>query len=558
MIAAGAPRHGERIMTIFEFAGHTLDLNQGRLRSGAGDVALRPKSLALLTYFVRNPGRVIAKDELVQAVWPDTFVSDDSLSQCLKDIRGVLGSEAVGFIRTVPRRGYVLDENRLRAVGRGDAAPLPPADQPQPDKPSIAVLPFGTAVGDQDWFSDGIVEDITTALARSRRLRVVSKNYSFAFKGRAMRGDEIARELRVRHLLEGSVRLAGQRVRVSTRLIEAETGDLLWAERFDRDMADIFAIQDEITEAVVRQLETELLAEEKAAIRQARTANIEAYHYELRGRQLTSALTKSNLLVARRMFAKAVELDPLYARAHASMVICDCYLRDWHGHAVPAEAILPIAEKALDLDPSLPEAYIAYGFALFGAEKYDEAERAYRQALSLDPNSYEANFFFASTIVRFRNDREKMVSLFRLAARLRPDDYVSPMMITGFLPRGDPERPDWAKLCVERAERAVRLHSEDAAPMHRAAFAFAHLGEEDKAHAWLARALAIDPDEFIAQVNAAGIHALFGEVEEALYYLGQAARKVPRNTIDMLRNDADFDAIRDDPRFSQILPPREG
>ncbi|MBN9072198.1 MAG: winged helix-turn-helix domain-containing protein [Rhizobiales bacterium] len=542
-------------MAVFEFAGHTLDLNQGRLRNAAGDVALRPKSLSLLTYFVRNPGRVIAKDELVQAVWPDTFVSDDSLSQCLKDIRNALGAEAEGLIRTIPRRGYVLDEERLHTIGQHEEAPLPPADQP--NKPSIAVLPFETAGSDRDWFSDGIAEDITTALARSRRLRVVSKNYSFAFKGRSMRGNEIARELRVRHLLEGSVRLVGQRVRISTRLIEAQTGDLLWAERFDRDMADIFAIQDEITDAVVHQLETELLAEEKAAIRQARTANIEAYHYELRGRQLISALTKFNLLLARRMFAKAAELDPSYARAHASMVICDCYLRDWHGDAVPADVILPIAEKALDLDPSLPEAYIAYGFALFGNERYDEAERAYRQALALDPNSYEANFFFASTIVRFRNDRKRMVSLFRVAARLRPDDYVSPMMIAGFLPKGDPERPDWARLCVERAERAARLHPEDASPMHRAAFAFAHLGEKDKAHAWLARALAIDPDDFIAQVNAAGIHALFGEVEEALHYVAQAARKVPQNTIDMLRNDADFDAIRDDPRFSEILRPRD-
>lgn len=322
-------------------------------------------------------------------------------------------------------------------------------------------------------------------------------------------------------------------------------------------MADIFTIQDEITDAVVSQLETELLAEEKEAIRQARTVSVEAYRYELQGRQLALALTKSNLLLARRMFAKEAEIDPLYARAHASTVICDCYLRDWHGHTVPAEATLPVAEKALALDPSLPEAYIAYGFALFGNEQYDEAERAYRQALSLDPNSYEANFFFASTIVRFRNDREKMVSLFRLAATLRPDDYVSPMMISGFLPKEDPERLNWARLCVERAERAARLHPEDASPLHRGAFAFACLGEREKAHAWLAQALAIDPGEFIAQVNAAGIYARFGEVEKALHYIRKAARNVPQNTIDMLRNDADFDTIRDDPRFSQILRPRE-
>jgi TolB-like protein len=255
----------ERIMTVFEFAGHTLDLRQGRLRNSVGDVTLRPKSLALLTYLIQHPGRVIAKDELVRAVWPDAFISDDSLSQCLKDIRAALGHEAEGIVRTVPRLGYLLDETRLRILRQQEDTPPTPAGQPQPEKPSIAVLPFETAGCDQDWFSDGIVEDITTALAKSRRLRVVSKNYSFALKGRAMRGDEIARELRVRHLLEGSVRLTGQRIRVSTRLVQAETGDLLWAERFDSDMADIFAIQDEITEAVVSRLETEAVSRGKGS-----------------------------------------------------------------------------------------------------------------------------------------------------------------------------------------------------------------------------------------------------------------------------------------------------
>ena len=543
-------------MVAFDFAGYTLDLAKGRLRSEAGDVALRPKSLALLAYFVRNPGRVIGKDELVQAVWPNIFVSDDSLSQCLKDIRSALGPAADGLIRTVPRRGYLFDESRLRCATADGFRPASQAGTEHPERPSIAVLPFEPTGADQEWFSDGIAEDITTALAKSRKLGVVSKNYSFAFKGHAVRGDEIARELRVRYLLEGGVRLAGTCVRVSTRLVEAASGTVLWAERFDRELADIFAIQDEITQAVVAHLELELAPHEKLAMQQASTDNIEAYRYELRGRQLMLALTKSNLLLARRMFAKAVELDPRYARAQASMVICDCYLRDWHGETIAAGELLPIAEKALDLDPSLPEAYIAHGFALFGNEKYDEAERAYRQALSLDPNSYEANFFFASTIVRFRNDRERMVSLFRLAAKLRPDDYVSPMMIAAFLPKDDPERLDWARLCVERAERAARRHPEDASPLHRGAFAFACLNEKDKAHSWLARALAIDPDEFIAQVNAAGIHARFGEVEEALAYIAKAARNVPQNTIDMLRADADFDAIRDDPRFSAILRPR--
>ncbi|APG86691.1 adenylate cyclase (plasmid) [Sinorhizobium americanum CCGM7] len=273
------------------------------------------------------------------------------------------------------------------------------------------------------------------------------------------------------------MRLSGERVRVSTRLLEGASGELLWAERFDREYANVFAIQDQITEAVVQHLELELMPEERQAIQQARTDSVEAYHYELRGRQLALALTKSNLLLARSMFAKAAELDSGYARAYAGMVICDCYLREWHGQKVPAGAILPIADKAVDLDAGLPEAHTARGFALFCNEKYDDADRSYRQALSINPNSYDANFFFASTIVRFRNDRERMVSLFKLAARLRPDDYVSPMMIAGFLGKNDPERLEWARACVERAERAVDLYPENASPLHRGAVALAYLGD---------------------------------------------------------------------------------
>lgn len=542
-------------MSIFEFAGHTLDLKQGRLRNGAGDVMLRPKSLALLVFFVKNPGRVIDKRELIDAVWPDVIVSDDSLSQCLKDIRLALGPEAEGFIRTVPRRGYILDEARLHSSREADHQPQ--AFQAKSDKPSIAVLPFETAVPDQEWFSDGIAEDITTALAKSRRLLVVSKNYSFALKGRALRGDEIARELRVRYLLEGSVRLAGERTRVSTRLIEGATGELLWAERFDRELSDIFAIQDEITEAVVRHLELELLPDEKHAMHQARTGNVEAYHYELRGRQLAHELTKSYLVLARRMFAKAAELDPSYARAYAGIVTCDCYLRDWHGQDISADAILTIADTALHLDPALPEAHAARGFALFCNERYQEAELAYRTALSVDPNSYDANFFFASTMARFLGDRERLIATFKLTSRLRPDDYVSPMMVASVLAKDDPERPNWARTSFERAERAAGLHPENASPLHRGAVALAYLGDKEKAHSWLARALAIDPDDFVAQHNAACTHAQLGDVEQAMLHLEKAVRNVSQNTIDMIRNDADLDAIRDHPRFQLLLRLRE-
>ncbi|MGN6489772.1 MAG: TPR end-of-group domain-containing protein [Devosia sp.] len=536
-------------MSVFSFAGHTLDLGQGRLRNAAGDVMLRPKSLALLTYLLRNPGRVVPRDELIGAIWPDVIVSDDSVSQCLKDIRAALGPGAEGLIRTVPRRGFVLDEARLETL---DGVP---AADPSPTLASLAVLPFETVTG-HEWLADGLAEDITTALARSRRLKVVSKSYSFAYRSPERRGDEIARALHVSHLLEGSVRLSGDRTRVSVRLLVGATGELLWAERFDRLLSDIFALQDEITEAVVRHLELELLPEERRAIRQARTTSIEAYDYELRGRQLAVVLTRNYLVPARRLFAKAAELDPGYARAHAGIAICDCYLRDWHSQDAAPDAILAIAERAIALDPSLCDAHAARGFALFCAERYEEARQAFRTALAIDPNSYEANLFFAMSLARFGADRDEILDAFRLTTRLGPGDYVSPMMVSSFLDQDDPERLDWARTALDRATRAADLHPENAAPLHRGAVALAHLGERDRAFAWLARALVIDPDDFVAHVNAGCVHALLGNPDTALDHLEIAVRHVPQNTIDMLRNDPDFAGLRAHPRFDQVLPPR--
>ncbi|MBO9587177.1 winged helix-turn-helix domain-containing protein [Devosia sp.] len=534
-------------MSLFSFAGHTLDLIQGRLRNGAEEVMLRPKSLALLTYLLRNPGRVIGKEELILAVWPDVVVSDDSLSQCVKDIRIALGPQGEGLIRTVPRRGFILDEQRVeQASGPTRVGP------PEVRTPSVAVLAFDTTP-DQEWFSDGIAEDITTALAKSRQLRIVSKNYSFSFRNSARRGDEIARELEVTHLLEGSVRLAGDRTRVSIRLLVGATGELLWAERFDRRVADIFAIQDEITDAVVGHLELELLPEERRAIRQTRTNSLEAYNYELRARQLALVLTKSYLVPARRMYGKAAELDPGYARAYAGMATCDCYLRDWHGEAISAEAMLQTAEKAIELDPGLAEAHAARGFALFCNERHAEAAQAHQMALSIDPHSYEANYFYAMSMARMSEDRERTAELFKLTSRLRSDDYASPMMVSSFLPRGSAEKSEWAMLAVERATRASELHPENAAPLHRGAVALAHLGETEKAYAWLGRALVIDPDDFIGHINAACVYALLGDPERAMDHIETAVRDVPQNTLDIMRNDPDFEALRPLPRFQRLV-----
>src|SRR5215470_15027831 len=204
-------------MMSFEFAGHVLDLRQGRLRKDGVDVSLRRKSFSLLAYLVQNSGRVLGKEELVAAIWPDVEVSDDSLTQCMKDIRKALGPEGSGFIRTVPRRGYIVDEARIRSLGDEPVAPITLNAPPLPDKPSIAVLPFENISGDpeQNYFADGMVEEIITALSKVRWFFVIARNSTFTYKGRSVDVKQVGRELGVRYVLEGSVRKAANRVRIT-------------------------------------------------------------------------------------------------------------------------------------------------------------------------------------------------------------------------------------------------------------------------------------------------------------------------------------------------------
>jgi len=248
-------------MSMFEFAGHQLDLQQGRLRKGGQDVRLRPKSLALLTYLLENSGRVVTKDELVSAVWPNVAVTDGSLSQCVTDIRRTLGEGAAKLIRTIPCRGYALDE---KLVLRSEARPPPAAIGPS-GRPSIAVLPFTVAVpgGRHMWIADGIVEDIITALAKIPNLFVASKNLSFSYRDKVDRLPDVALALGVHYVLSGSARVSGHELRLTTELVDARTGGIIWAERFDRHFGQIFAVQDEITTAVVERLKIELLRESR-------------------------------------------------------------------------------------------------------------------------------------------------------------------------------------------------------------------------------------------------------------------------------------------------------
>ena len=357
------------------------------------------------------------------------------------------------------------------------------------------------------------------------------------------------------YLVEGSVRKSGNRVRrINAQLIEGATSGHIWADRYDRDLTDIFAIQDEITKTIVEQLKVKLLPEEKKAIEQATTGNVEAYTAYLRGRQFFVTGAKSSLTLGRRMFARAVELDPGYARAYAGVANCDSRLKSSHGVQISADEILATTGKALEIDPNLAEAHAARGYAFSIGSRPTEAASTFEQALALDPNCYETNRLFAEFCVT-KGDFQRAAQHFLRAMEIQPDDYQAPLFLFSvYQSLGRPEEAaKYARLGVKWAEEALRLHPESSKPAQQGACALAYLGERERAKEWLARALAIDPDDNIARYNAACTYSLLGEFDRSIDLLEICLQLVGADFKLWVKNDSDLNPIRDHPRYQKLL-----
>ncbi|MDM9626988.1 tetratricopeptide repeat protein [Rhizobium sp. S152] len=462
------------------------------------------------------------------------------------------GEYALKNIRQ-PVRVYAISPCRALPLKVNKAALLAAREK---HKQLVAVLPFTNMSGDpeQEYFSDGITEDIITDLSKISNLYVVARNTAFTYKGKSVQVKQVAAELGVNFVLEGSVRKVGQRVRITGQLIDARNGGHVWADRFDRDLTDIFAIQDEITHAIVDQLKVKLLPAEKQAIDAEPTSNVEAYTYYLRGRQLSQSWTRSYLVLARRMFATAVALDPNYARAYAGMADCEAALRDWHAGEYTLEGILKLSAKALALDPNLAEAHASRGLALHQDGRDDEALKEFEKALALEPDLYEVNFQYGRFLF-MQGKFESAITFFTRATEIHPDDYLSPIhLMSACRSLGrETERLEWARICVDRSERALDCHPENSGPAHRGALALAHLGDEKRAKEWLQRAQAIDPDDVVAQYNIACVYALLNECDTALDILEALLPQSSCYQILWFKNDSDLDAVRAHPRFGKML-----
>jgi serine/threonine protein kinase/tetratricopeptide (TPR) repeat protein len=422
--------------------------------------------------------------------------------------------------------------------------------------PSIAVLPFVDMSRDKDqgYFCDGIAEEIINALCRLQGLRVASRTGSFRFKDAAADLREIGNALRVDHVLEGSVRKSDRRLRITVQLVEASRGFHLWSESYDRELRDVFAIQQEIARNVVRSLRVTLSPKEKGVLASAPTSHVQAYDYYLRGRSFYYRYGRHDIEFALQLFSRAVELDPAYALAYAGLADCWSYI---YLYAERKDSVRAQAEtagrRAVELAPESAQARASLAAALSLGPHKDEAQAAFEKAIALDPTLFEAWYFYARHAFA-GGDRLKAVSLYEEAMRVRPEDFYAPLLIGNIydeLGRREEARAARGR-GVALVEKHIDLHPDDARALYMGANGLVALGEKAKGLEWARRARRIDPDDPMLLYNLGCIHALAGDVEEAIDCLERAASGGLLQK-GWYEHDGDLDPLRGHPRFKALL-----
>lgn len=405
---------------IQKFGPYRLDADAEMLFRETEPVALGRRAVTLLRLLVERAGTPVSKEALMEAAWPGLAIEESNLTVQIAALRRIFADidGGAGWIETLPRRGY-------RYIGPpvapGPALPVSPVGA-ESDKPTLAVLPLSNLSGDpgQDYFSDGITEDIITELSRFRSLFVVARHASFSYRGKMADTQQVGRELGVRYVVEGSMRKIGNRVRVTVRLLDAASGYNLWTERYDRELDDIFALQDEVVGAIVSALPGRLEDAGRDLAKRKQTTSITAYDLVLLGNERWRQLTVKSLAEAREYFQSAVALDPQYARAHVNIawtLVCDVFLES------PATATLDDAfreiETAFEIDDSDAWSHGVFAQLLFLRREDAKAEIHFNRALTLNPNDADVAAVFANILVYWGRWREALTWI-GAAKRLNP------------------------------------------------------------------------------------------------------------------------------------------
>ncbi|WP_265571322.1 TIR domain-containing protein [Sphingomicrobium nitratireducens] len=422
------------------------------------------------------------------------------------------------------------------------------------DRASICVLPFENISGDpeQAYFSDGITEDIITDLSHIASLDVTSRNSSFNYKGQSVNIPKVAKELAVRYVLEGSVRKVGDRVRITAQLIDANADTHLWAERYDRDLHDIFAVQDDISRSIVSALKVRLATEESDAIARRGTTSPEAYRYYLMARKYWMVGWTRHMPVIVRLCEKALELDAKYARAWALLAICLADIRFTANTS--SERVLDAAQKALALDPDLADAHAAMARHLVARGEYEKAWESHQRALAIDPLSYEVNVGAARWAI-YMHRVEEGIEYLKTAASADLDDFWAPgMMLQVYRELGDKQgEREAARECLSRVEKALEYGQDNSNALGFGIGALFVLGERERALDWTELVLILDPDNQNALYNTACSLAIAGETETALRILDPVLAMAGAEGLSWIREDSDLESLREDPRFLALL-----
>jgi adenylate cyclase len=518
---------------------------------------VQPRVMQVLVALIRASGQIVSRDDLMMSCWHGVVVGEDSIDRVMSRIRRLADGIGDGAIKleTVTKVGYRL----VAATEPGRSAGSTAATQDR--RVSICVLPFANMSDDpqQAYFSDGICEDIITDLAKVSALSVVARSTAFTFKGTAVDVPEVARQLKVSHVLEGSVRKAGGRVRITAQLIDGAAGDHVWSERWDRDLTDIFALQDEISQAIVGALKLKLLPEEKKSIERRGTDNVDAYNIYLMARQYLFSGNHGDKRVAEtivRLCRRATEIDPDYARAWALMALAQTSLRFAHGR--PDDG-LEAAERALSLDGDLAEAHAIRARHLYRLGRREEAFAELVIALRLDPDSYEVNG--SAGLLNFRERRPAdAIRYYEKAAALMETGFGEHGLLIGcYTATGDTEAAQRsARITLERVQQALAIDLGNGSAIGFGVYALAALGETERARDWIAQAMLIDPDNMEMRYNlGCAVSSWLKDADGALELLGPFFEIATEGDVAHMKIDDDLDPIRHHPRFASMLAAAE-
>ncbi len=495
-------------MTVHRFGEFSLDTRTYELRRHGAVIPVEPQVFGVLRHLIENHDRVVSKDELIDVIWNGRIVSDATLSSRIRAARRAVHDtgKAQKVIRTVPRRGFrfVAQLDDEGKVVDSTVEPETPTSLPLPDKPSIAVLPFANMSGDpeQEYFAAGIAEDIITALSRFHWFFVIARNSSFTYKGHSVDVTQVARELGVQYVLEGSVRKAGNRIRITAQLVDALTGRHVWAERFDRELLDIFAVQDEIAESITAAVAPSFVSAEARRAERKAPEGLDAWDYAIRGNWYFWRLGKEDLTEARRLFQIANDLDPQSSIALCGLALVTSWEVMWGWAENPKlswSVAYEFAQRAVAVNEQDAWAYATLGFVSSEIRQNDTALRALHQAIELNPNLAFAEGALALSHAHLSDPHNAVVHA-QKADRLSPFD---PARVIWNIARF------WAafitdefQLAAEWGETIVEANPDFPSGHRMLAACYAHLDRMDDAHAAIERLLHQAPHHSISWVRS--------------------------------------------------------